>query len=44
MWATYDYTDFPLINVKFNENINSDEEFGDYLNNKKIIYIKLLVF
>ena len=38
MWATYDYTHFPLINVKFNENINSDEEFGDFLNEWKLLY------
>lgn len=38
MWAIYDYTDFPLINVNFNENINSDEEFGDFLNKWKLLY------
>ena len=38
MWAIYDYSDFPLINVKFNENINSDEEFGDFLNKWKLLY------
>ena len=38
MWAIYDYTDFPLINVSFNENINSDEEFGDFLNKWKLLY------
>ena len=38
MWATYDYTHFPLINVSFNENINSDDEFEDFLNEWKLLY------
>ena len=40
MWANYDYTHFPLINVTFNENINNDKEFEDFLNEWKSLYEK----
>lgn len=40
MWANYDYTNFPLINVTFNENINNDKEFEDFLNEWKSLYEK----
>ena len=31
MWANYDYTQFPIVKVTFNEKIESEEDFNDYL-------------
>ena len=31
MWANYNYTDFPIVSVKFSETIDSEEEFNDFM-------------
>ena len=31
MWASYDYTNFPIVHVTFEKKINDEKEFNDFL-------------
>ena len=33
MWANYDYSNFPIVLVKFSNTIKSDEDFRQFLKN-----------
>ena len=35
MWANYDYSKFPIVKVTFNEKIESEEDFNDFLSQLK---------
>ena len=37
MWADYDYTNFPIVTVKFNKYIKEENDFNMFL--KKWIYL-----
>lgn len=33
MWATYDYSNFPIVHVNFDKKINNEKDFTDFLQN-----------
>ena len=38
MWANYDYSKFPIVKVTFNEKIENEEEFNDFLKKWVLLY------
>ena len=38
MWANYDYSQFPIVKVIFNENIESEEDFNLFLKKWVLLY------
>ena len=38
MWANYDYTTFPIVKVTFNEKIESEEDFNEFLKKWVLLY------
>ena len=38
MWAKYDYSKFPIVKVTFNEKINGEEEFNEFLKEWVLLY------
>ena len=38
MWANYNYSKFPIINVEFNKTIKNDIEFSDFLVKWTLLY------
>jgi len=38
MWANYNYSNFPIVKVDFNNSINNDNEFKDFLVNWTLLY------
>ena len=38
MWANYDYSQFPVVYVKFNQYIKSDKDFNDFLTQWILLY------
>ena len=38
MWANYDYSKFPIVKVTFNEKIESEEDFNDFLKKWVLLY------
>ena len=38
MWANYDYTKFPTVKVTFNEKIESEDDFNEFLKKWVLLY------
>ncbi len=38
MFATFDYSDYPIVNVIFSENINNSDDFDSFLNDWMHLY------
>ena len=38
MWANYDYSKFPIVKVTFNEKIESEEDFNEFLKKWVLLY------
>ena len=38
MWANYNYSNFPIVKVDFNNTINNDHEFSDFLVKWLLLY------
>ena len=38
MWANYDYSKFPIVKVDFNNTINNEHEFSDFLIKWLLLY------
>ena len=38
MWANYNYTQFPIVSVKFNNKIEKEDEFTDFLKKWILLY------
>jgi len=38
MWANYDYSKFPVVNVDFNNTIKNNKEFSDFLVKWTLLY------
>ena len=38
MWANYDYSNFPIVNVKFSKDLDSEDEFNSFLKKWTLLY------